>query len=113
MLLTGYASPDRIRRVGQTRLAGWLRNRNVRGAAGVAARAVAAARAQPIVLPGQDLAASIIAELATDILALDERLKSLDAQIAADLRPAPAGRDHPVHARLRPVPRGLAAGRRR
>lgn len=27
VLLTGYASPDRIRRIGPTRLAGWLRNR--------------------------------------------------------------------------------------
>jgi transposase len=35
-----------------------------------------------MVLPGQDLATSIIAELATNILALDERLRSLDAQIA-------------------------------
>jgi transposase len=35
------------------------------------------------VLPGQDLATSIIAELATNILALDERLGRLDDQIAA------------------------------
>ena len=31
VLLTGYASPDRIRRLGQTRLTSWLRNRHVRG----------------------------------------------------------------------------------
>ena len=55
----------------------------VRGFANVAARAVSAARAQMIVLPGQDLTAGIIADLATNILALDERVKSLDAQIAA------------------------------
>jgi transposase len=54
----------------------------VRDAAGVAAQAITAARAQMTVLPGQDLATSIIAELATNILALDERLRSLDAQIA-------------------------------
>lgn len=81
VLLTGYASPDRIRRLGQTRLAAWLRRRKVRDYAGVAARAVDAAKAQLSVLPGQDLAASIIAELATSILALDVRLKGLDAQI--------------------------------
>lgn len=83
VLLTGYASPERIRRVGQTRLTNWLQHRRVRDFAGVAARAVAAARAQLIVLPGQDLTTSIIAELATNILALDERVNSLDAQIAA------------------------------
>jgi transposase len=82
VLLTGYASPPRIRRIGQARLATWLRQRKVRDATGVAARAVTAARAQMMMLPGQDLAASIIAELATNILALDERLKRLDAQIA-------------------------------
>jgi transposase len=81
VLLTSYATPDRIRRVGQTRLTGWLRNRNVRGAADVAARATAAAKAQTVVLPGQDMTASIVTELATAILALDDRLKVLDAQI--------------------------------
>ena len=81
VLLTSYATPDRIRRVGQTRLTGWLRNRNVRGAAEVAARATAAAKAQTVVLPGQDMTASIVTELATGILALDDRLKVLDAQI--------------------------------
>jgi transposase len=82
VLLTGYASPSRLRRIGQARLAAWLRQRRVRNASGVAAKAVTAARAQMTVLPGQDLAASVLAELATNILALDERLKRLDAQIA-------------------------------
>ncbi|MFB6395929.1 IS110 family transposase [Polymorphospora lycopeni] len=81
VLLTGYASPDRIRRIGQTRLTGWLRSRSVRGSSDVAARAITAARTQSVVLPGQELTASIIAELAGAILALDERLKALDAQI--------------------------------
>ncbi|WP_435824926.1 IS110 family transposase [Nocardia rhamnosiphila] len=81
VLLTGYASPDRIRRAGQSRLAGWLRARKVRNFAGVAARAVNAAKAQSIALAGQDMTAAIITELATSILALDQRLKSLDAQI--------------------------------
>ena len=83
ILLTGYATPDRIRRIGQARLTSWLRNRRVRGSADVAARAITAAKAQTVVLPGQDLTASIITELATAILALDDRLKALDAQIEA------------------------------
>jgi len=80
-LLTGYPTPDRIRRIGQTRLTSWLRNRHVRGSAEVAARAAAAAKAQTIMLPGQELTAKILTELATAILALDDRLKALDAQI--------------------------------
>jgi transposase len=81
ILLTGYATPDRIRRIGQTRLTSWLRTRHVRGSADVATRATTAAKAQTVALPGQDLTASIITELATAILALDDRLKTLDAQI--------------------------------
>jgi len=83
VLLTGYATPARIRRTGQARLAGWLQQRRVRGYAGVAARAVAAARSQQITLPGQDIAADIVAELAVGILALDQRVTELDRQIAA------------------------------
>jgi transposase len=81
VLLTAYASPSKIRRTGQARMAAWLRNRRVRDYDALATRAVAASRAQLIVLPGQDLAASIISELATNILALDDRVKALDNQI--------------------------------
>ncbi len=82
VLVSGFASPARIRRHGQARLTRWLSTRRVRDAAGVAARAVAAAQAQTAILPGQDLAASILSELAEAILGLDERVKSLDAQIS-------------------------------
>lgn len=82
VLLTGYASPEQLRRVGQTRLTGWLRRRRVRNYAAVAARALSAAHAQSITLPGQEIAAGIIAEIATNTLALDQRLCELDAQIA-------------------------------
>jgi transposase len=83
VLLTGYACPARIRRAGQARLASWLRQRRVRGYAGVAARAITAAQAQRITLPGQDIAAGIISELARSLLAADQRVTELDAQIAA------------------------------
>ena len=83
VLLTGYACPARLRRAGEARLAGWLRQRRVRGYADVAARAVAAAQSQRITLPGQDIAASIVSELARNVLALDQRVAELDKQIAA------------------------------
>ena len=54
--------------------------------ADVAARASAAAKAQTVVLPGKSMTASIVTELASGILALDDRLKVLDAQIQDDLR---------------------------
>lgn len=83
ILLTGYASPEQLRRAGETRLSGWLQRRRVRNYAAVAARAITAARAQSVTLPGQEIAAGIIAELAANTLALDQRLTDLDAQIAA------------------------------
>ena len=55
----------------------------------MAARAVDAAKAQSTVLPGQDLATTIVAELATSILALDERLKTLDEQIEQTFKQHP------------------------
>ena len=36
VLLTGFATPERIRNAGEARLTGWLKRRHVRGAAGVA-----------------------------------------------------------------------------
>ena len=68
VLLTGYATPQRIRRIGESRLAGWLRQRKVGESAGAAARAVTVAHAQTTVLAGQDLAATVIAELTMNIL---------------------------------------------
>ena len=88
-LLTGYSSPARIRKMGQARLGAWLRKRHVRSADDVAARAIEAASAQRIELPGADLAAAIISELASSILELDARLKQLEAQIAEVFRAHP------------------------
>ena len=81
VLLSGYATPEAIRRMGEARLSRWLRQRRVRGYADVAARAVAAAQTQHTVLAGQDVAASIVAELANSILAQHERLMLLEQQI--------------------------------
>jgi hypothetical protein len=110
VLVTGYASPARIRGLGQARLAAWLQRRRVRNYADLAARAISAARAQTITLPGQDLAAAIISELAVNILALDERVKSRHPD-CRDLRAASTSRDHRIDARCRGYSRRLAVGR--
>jgi transposase len=83
VLLSEYASPHRLRRLGEARLTQWLRRRHVRGAAGVAARALTAAHGQHVELPGQQVAEMIVAELAASILRLDDRVKVVDQQIAA------------------------------
>lgn len=83
VLLSGYATPARLRRIGRARLAAWLRARHVRGYAQLAERAVNASTTQQVVLPGQDIAADVVSELAGSVLALDERIKDVDARIAA------------------------------
>ena len=60
VLLTGYATPDKLRRIGEARLTGWLKHRRVPDAAGLAERAVAAANQQHIRLSGQDVAAELV-----------------------------------------------------
>ena len=83
VLVASYATPARLRRIGRARLAAWLRARHVRGYAQLAERAVNAANTQQVVLPGQDITAAIVSELASSVLALDERIKDVDARIAA------------------------------
>jgi transposase len=83
VLLTGYQSPDALRRRGPARLTAWLRKRDVRRADQVAQTALAAAAAQHATLATQAVAGQIIADLAGQLLALDERLARIDQQIHA------------------------------
>ncbi|AYV32195.1 Transposase IS116/IS110/IS902 family protein [Streptomyces sp. ADI95-16] len=89
VLLTGYQLPAAIRRRGQARMTAWLANRGVRGADAVAAGALEAAQAQQTALPGEEAAAQIVADLAAQILNLDDRLKRIDKQISETFRSHP------------------------
>jgi transposase len=80
-LLTHYQTPMHLRRAGHKRIATYLRNRGVKGSNKVADKALAAAKTQSVTLPAQDVAASIVAELAEDVLGLKERLESIDEEI--------------------------------
>ncbi|WP_344933960.1 IS110 family transposase [Sphaerisporangium flaviroseum] len=81
VLLSGFQTPTALRRRGQARVEAWLRKRGVRAAGQVAATALQAADAQRFMLPGESIAAQIVADLAIQLLALDERVKTLDKQI--------------------------------
>ena len=50
-LLSGYQTPDALRRIGATRLAAWLKARGARNSTTVAQVAVDAAQAQRSTLP--------------------------------------------------------------
>ncbi len=61
----------------------------MRSAEQVAATALNVARAQHTSLPGQQVAAEIVAELAAQLLALDERIARIDKQITTAFRTHP------------------------
>jgi transposase len=82
VLITRYQSPEKIRRVGHKRLAAHLNRRSVKGAEELAKKALAAARTQTVELPAQGVASRICAEIATEVLALKERINALDGEIA-------------------------------
>ena len=89
VLLTGYQTPATIRRIGQSRLQAWLIKRKIRSAEQISTEAVAAAAAQHTVVPGQDVAATIVADLTTQLLPLDERIKDLDVRVTTTFRTHP------------------------
>lgn len=88
-LLTGYQTPQALRRTGETRLRAWLVKRKVRSADQIAAAALIAAKAQHTVVPGQDVAAGIVADLAAQLLAIGSRISELDARITTTFRAHP------------------------
>lgn len=81
VLLTRYQTPDGLRRAGRVRVASWLAKRKVRSAAEIADTALDAADAQHTTVPGQKIAAQIVAEHARALLALDARITMIDAQV--------------------------------
>jgi transposase len=80
-LLTHYQSPAQLRRAGHKRVATYLRNRGVKGSANVARKALSAAESQSVILPAQEVASRIVAELAEEVLAFKERIESIDEEI--------------------------------
>jgi transposase len=80
-LLTHYQTPTHLRRAGHKGIVTYLRNRGVKGSNKVADKALAAAKAQSVTLPAQEVASRIVAELAKDVLGLKERIESIDEEI--------------------------------
>ncbi|MFS8202615.1 IS110 family transposase [Streptomyces sp. CWNU-52B] len=81
VLLTGYQAPAAIRRSGASRIGTWLKNRKVKNAAALAETAVEAAKSQHTALPGETLAAAMVARIDKGVLALNEEITELDALI--------------------------------
>jgi transposase len=81
ILLTHYQSSAQLRRAGHKRIASYLRKRGVKGSNSVAQKALSAAKAQNVILPAQEVASRIVAELAKDVLALKKRIESIDGEL--------------------------------
>jgi transposase len=86
ILLTGYQTPDGLRRMGAARLERWLRDRHAYIADDIATRAIEAATAQRTTVIGQDVAASVVARLAQTILDIGAELVDVDATIEAEFQ---------------------------
>jgi transposase len=86
ILLTGYQTPEALRRAGAARLVAWLRKRKARNADAVAATAVEAAQAQHAVVPGQDLAAAMVARLTGEVMNLDTEIGATETMIEERFR---------------------------
>lgn len=89
MLLARYQRPKAIRQSGVSRLTRILADAGVRNAATIAAAAVAAAKTQTVRLPGEQVAAGLVAQLAKEVIALDDRITTTDADIEDRFRRHP------------------------
>jgi len=89
VLLARYQRPKAIRQSGLSRLTRVLTDAGVRNAATIATAAVAAAKTQTVRLPGEQVAAGLIAQLAQGVIALDQRITTTDADIEDRFRRHP------------------------
>ena len=100
-LLARYVTPTEIRRTGRSRLLAYLR-RTGRHNGPVLDRlvtaALTAAAEQHIHVPGEDIAAAIVKDLAAELLAIRTRLATVDAQIAEQVA------DHPDATLIQTLP---------
>ena len=83
----GEAShPASIRRAGAKRLTTWLRNRKVRAAEALAAKAVEAAERQHTTVAGEKAIARMVHTLAEEVITLNEKIAETDKLIEGRFR---------------------------
>ncbi|MFI7644434.1 IS110 family transposase [Nonomuraea sp. NPDC049400] len=90
ILLTGFQTPAMLRELGAEGLTAWLRERKVRNAAALAAKAVTAAASQETTLPAERTAALLAAQLAQGLITLNQQIKDLDQLIEETFRRHPS-----------------------
>ena len=81
LVVTKVATPSATRRLGSSRLARWLRARGVRRCEELAGKAVEAAKAQRRELPAAEAKATLVSEMAAEVLRTRVRIADLDARL--------------------------------
>ena len=82
-LLAQWQTPAGLRRAGETRILAYLRQHGVRAAKALTAKVLTAARTQTVAVAGEATAAVIVAQMATDLEAVNDRITAIEATIAA------------------------------
>ncbi|PPH86373.1 transposase [Rathayibacter sp. AY1D5] len=90
VLLTRYATPGAIRRMGESRLAAWLKGQGCWKSTAVAKVAVDAAREQTSTVTGEAAAARLVSRSAHDLLRIRDELADLEAEMDAVLQGSPS-----------------------
>jgi transposase len=92
VLLTRFVTPREIAGTGRSKIVKYLRKTpGLREPERLAETALACARAQRIVVPGEATVAALVRELASEALAVRDRLASLDKELEAMVNRHPDG----------------------
>src|SRR3954469_7861592 len=89
VLFSRYQRPKAIRQSGLSRITKTLTEAGVRNASTIAEAAVTAVKTQTVRLPGEEVAAALVVELAQGVISLDDRIKATDADIEGRFRRHP------------------------
>jgi transposase len=82
VLISQFQTPAALAAIGQHGLERWLRERKVRQADKLATVAVTAACGQSVTVPGEAIAAHVVARLAATVMELDGQLAEVDKLIS-------------------------------
>jgi transposase len=82
VLISQFQTAAALAAIGENGLEQWLRDRKVRQPDKLAAAAVKAARSQSVNVPGEAVAAHVVARLAATVIELDRQLAELDKMIS-------------------------------
>lgn len=85
-MLTRFQTAAAIRQAGPAKISAWLRERGTYSPDAIAQTAASAAACQYTVVPGEQTAAKIVAQLASQITALDSELDAIEVEITDRFR---------------------------